>query len=203
MSKDIAATFKLLMVGDSGVGKSSILLRFTDDEFLPSENAAPTIGVDFKIKFIELDEKKYKLTIWDTAGQERFRTLTSSYYRGAQGVILVYDVSDKNSFESLGRWLEELDTYCTRRDVVKIIIGNKIDKGAERVIKNKEGASFARQNNALFLECSAKTQVGVVQAVEELVYKIIENPALWASSSKNGIQVTDQESDKSASDCYC
>ncbi|OMJ29946.1 Ras-related protein RABC1 [Smittium culicis] len=76
------------MIGDSGVGKSSILLRFTDDDFLPIEESAPTIGVDFKVKFVEIEEKKYKLAIWDTAGQERFRTLTSSYYRGAQGIIM-------------------------------------------------------------------------------------------------------------------
>ncbi|KAJ2012829.1 Ras- protein Rab-18-B, partial [Coemansia sp. S680] len=101
---EIASTFKILLVGDSNVGKSSILLRFTDDHFLSPEDTSATIGVDFKVKMYDLDGTRYKLTIWDTAGQERFRTLTSSYYRGAQGVILVYDVCSRESFEHLNNW---------------------------------------------------------------------------------------------------
>ena len=121
--KDISATFKLLLIGDSGTGKSSILLRFTDDTWLHPDEVSATIGVDFKVKVVEVEDKRYKLTIWDTAGQERFRTLTSSYYRGAQGVVLVYDVSNRASFEHLQLWFAELETYASSKEVIKIIVG--------------------------------------------------------------------------------
>ena len=124
--------FKILLIGDAGVGKSSILLQFTDGFF--NENLQSTIGVDFKIKTIETDgpdgtRKRVKATIWDTAGQERFRTLTSSYYRGAQGIILVYDVSRKDTFLGLENWLKEIEQFSMGggRDIVKLLVGNKVD----------------------------------------------------------------------------
>ena len=125
--------FKLLLIGDAGVGKSSMLLRFTDDTF--SEQLQSTIGVDFKVKMITVNGKKVKMTIWDTAGQERFRTLTSSYYRGAQGIVLVYDVNRRDTFENLNHWLKEVEAYspAAGRDVVKLLVGNKIDKVKENV----------------------------------------------------------------------
>ncbi|XP_064492337.1 ras-related protein Rab-18 isoform X2 [Pseudopipra pipra] len=126
MDEDVLTTLKILIIGESGVGKSSLLLRFTDDTFDPE--LAATIGVDFKVKTISVDGNKAKLAIWDTAGQERFRTLTPSYYRGAQGVILVYDVTRRDTFVKLDNWLNELETYCTRNDIVKMLVGNKIDK---------------------------------------------------------------------------
>ncbi|KAJ2386192.1 hypothetical protein GGI05_004458 [Coemansia sp. RSA 2603] len=188
-SPEITATFKILIVGDSGVGKSSILLRFTDDHFLPPEETSATIGVDFKVKMYDLDDQRYKLTIWDTAGQERFRTLTSSYYRGAQGVILVYD----------------LNTYCSNEDVVKMIIGNKIDKEAERQVSRKEGSDYARKHQTLFLECSAKTKIGVQQAMGELVGKVVETPSLWRKSSpgKGTVYVNDSVPSGLAGGCSC
>ena len=99
--------FKLLLIGDAGVGKSSILLRFTDDTF--DEHLQSTIGVDFKVKMRTIAGKRVKMTIWDTAGQERFRTLTSSYYRGAQGIMLTYDVTRRQTFDNLNQWLQEVD----------------------------------------------------------------------------------------------
>ena len=102
---------KVLLIGDAGVGKSSLLLRYTEDKF--DEALGSTIGVDFKVKTVEADGKRVKLTLWDTAGQERFRTLTSSYYRGAQGVVLVYDVTRRATFDDLQRWLEEVDAFCS------------------------------------------------------------------------------------------
>ncbi|KEH35599.1 small GTPase family RAB protein [Medicago truncatula] len=118
--------FKLLMIGDSGVGKSSLLLCFTSDSF---ENLSPTIGVDFKVKYFTIDGKKLKLAIWDTAGQERFRTLTSSYYRGAQGIIMAYDVTRRDTFTNLSEvWAKEVDLYSTNQDCIKMLVGNKVDK---------------------------------------------------------------------------
>lgn len=118
--------FKLLLIGDSGVGKSSLLLSFTSDTF---EDISPTIGVDFKVRVVDIEGKKLKLSIWDTAGQERFRTLTSSYYRGAQGVIMVYDVTQRETFKNLSDvWLTEVELHSTNQDCIKMLVGNKVDK---------------------------------------------------------------------------
>ena len=133
--------FKVLLIGDAGVGKSSILLRFTDDSF--EEQMASTIGVDFRVKTVTLGGKTVKLTIWDTAGQERFRTLTSSYYRGCHGVILVYDVNERESFTHLQQWLEELELYSTTQHFVKLLVGNKIDV-KDRQVTVEEAETFAR-----------------------------------------------------------
>ncbi|KAI9269279.1 ras family-domain-containing protein [Phascolomyces articulosus] len=196
-------TLKLLLIGNSSVGKSSLLLRFTDDTFLPQEEVSATIGVDFKVSMTNIEGKTYKLTIWDTAGQERFRTLTSSYYRGAQGVILVYDVSSRDSFEALDNWWNEVNTYCSSPDVVKMIVGNKVDKESSRAVTYKEGAAMARKLQTLFIECSAKTNVGVKEAFEELVTKIIETPSLWQKKQtpNNTVRVNVQQSQ--ASGCSC
>ncbi|KAG8519339.1 Ras-related protein Rab-18 [Galemys pyrenaicus] len=148
MDEDVLTTLKILIIGESGVGKSSLLLRFTDDTFDPE--LAATIGVDFKVKTISVDGNKAKLAIWDTAGQERFRTLTPSYYRGAQGVILVYDVTRRDTFVKLDNWLSELETYCTRNDIVNMLVGNKIDKENREVDRN-EGLKFARKHSMLFI----------------------------------------------------
>eukprot|EP01087_Luapelamoeba_hula_P023463 TRINITY_DN862_c0_g1_i3.p1 TRINITY_DN862_c0_g1~~TRINITY_DN862_c0_g1_i3.p1 ORF type:complete len:175 (+),score=30.47 TRINITY_DN862_c0_g1_i3:99-623(+) len=161
--------FKLLIIGDSATGKSSILLRFTDDEF--DEDHPCTIGVDFKVKLMDFGDKRINLTIWDTAGQEKFRALTSSYYRGTQGIILVYDVTNRASFQHLNDWLGEIDMYCNNSDVVKLLVGNKIDK-EKREVSREEGAAFAQSKAMVFIECSAKTKLGIHQAFEELVNKV-------------------------------
>ncbi|CAJ0824488.1 14313_t:CDS:10 [Entrophospora sp. SA101] len=182
-NNDYFATLKILLVGNSNVGKSSLLLRFTDDTFLPHEEVSATIGVDFKVHEMVVDEKKYKLTIW-----ERFRTLTSSYYRGAQGIIFVYDVSIRETFDQLDNWFNELNTYCSNKNIAKIIIGNKIDKGTERAISRKEGEAYARKLQTLYTECSAKTKYGVEEAFAELVRKEVATQKKIASNAATALQ---------------
>jgi len=176
-------TFKLLLIGDSGVGKSSLLLRFTDGTF--EEDIGTTIGVDFKVKVLNVRNKqRVKLTIWDTAGQERFRTLTSSYYRGAQGVVLVYDISSAESFDHVKQWMAEVQMYTTVPDVITLLVGNKVDKRAkEDAVPRATAEAFAREHGLLFIECSARTKEGVQQAFEELVNKILDTPSLLANTS--------------------
>jgi len=172
--------FKLLMIGDAGVGKSSMLLRFTDDSF--DEHIQSTIGVDFKVKHLDVNDKRIKLTVWDTAGQERFRTLTSSYYRGAQGVVMVYDVTKRDSFENLEQWLNEVKLYSPNNGegVVKLLVGNKID--LERKVPREEAEAWARSQGMLFLEASAKTKTGIKQCFMEVVHKIVEDPELLVNT---------------------
>jgi len=175
--------FKVLLIGDAGVGKSSLLLRFTDDSF--EEHMASTIGVDFKVKTISVGGKTAKLTIWDTAGQERFRTLTSSYYRGCHGIILVFDVNERETFDHLQQWLEELDLYATTAHTAKLLVGNKIDLQA-REVSVEEATDFARQQAMMYVEASAKSRAGVRQAFEEVVQKILDTPDLLAAASGGG-----------------
>jgi len=202
----ILTTLKLLIIGESGVGKSSLLLRFTDDAF--DHEQAATIGVDFKVKTIHINGDKVKLAIWDTAGQERFRTLTPSYYRGGQGAILVYDVTSRESFQKVDNWLNELETYSTNHDLIKMLVGNKCDMVDERVVTKEEGMKCARKHHMMFIEASAKTKEGVVCAFEELVEKIIQTPALWEKTDtrKGGTHQLNAQTDQGqGSGCqgYC
>jgi len=158
MSSDYDYLFKLLLIGDSGVGKSCLLLRFADDTY--TDSYISTIGVDFKIRSVDLDGKKVKLQIWDTAGQERFRTITSSYYRGAHGIIIVYDITDKESFDNVRQWLFEIDRYASET-VCKLLVGNKMDLKNKRAVEYEQGKAFADELNIPFLETSAKNATNV------------------------------------------
>ncbi|XP_028549781.1 ras-related protein RIC1 [Dendrobium catenatum] len=152
---------KLLLIGDSGVGKSCLLLRFADDSYLDSYIS--TIGVDFKIRTVEQDGKTIKLQIWDTAGQERFRTITSSYYRGAHGIIVVYDVTDQESFDNVKQWLNEIDRYASE-NVNKLLVGNKCDRTANKVVSYETAKAFADEIGIPFMETSAKDATNVEHA---------------------------------------
>ncbi|KAG2276554.1 hypothetical protein Bca52824_059109 [Brassica carinata] len=153
--------FKLLLIGDSGVGKSCLLLRFADDSYLDSYIS--TIGVDFKIRTVEQDGKTIKLQIWDTAGQERFRTITSSYYRGAHGIIVTYDVTDQESFNNVKQWLNEIDRYASE-NVNKLLVGNKNDLTSQKVVSTETAQAFADELGIPFLETSAKNATNVEEA---------------------------------------
>ena len=163
--------YKILIVGNSGVGKSSILLRFCDECFM--ESFISTIGVDFKIRTINIDDKIYKLQIWDTAGQERFRTITSSYYRGAHGILLVYDVTDRHTFNTLSTWCEEINKYINNIGI--IIIGNKIDIKEKRDVGYDEAHQYAQNHDYGYIETSAKNDTNIGNAFIELVKKMNSN----------------------------
>jgi Ras-related protein Rab-1A len=152
--------FKILLIGDSGVGKSCLLLRFADDSW--TDTHISTIGVDFKIKTLNIDGKTIKLQIWDTAGQERFRTITSSYYRGAQGIILVYDCTDQESFSNVKQWMGEIDRYACE-NVNKLLVGNKTDLVNEKVVDTATAKAFADSMVIPFIETSAKNATNVEQ----------------------------------------
>ena len=161
MNTDYDYLFKILLIGNSGVGKSSLLLRFADDTF--TDNFMPTIGVDFKIRTLEVDGKTIKLQIWDTAGQERFKTITSSYYKGAHGIIVVYDVTDKESFKNIDTWMNEVEKHASD-NVSRILVGNKSDLTDSRQVATDEGKELADQYNIRFMETSAKESANVEEA---------------------------------------
>lgn len=169
------------MVGESAVGKSSLLLRFSEGAF---EELSPTIGVDFRLKTIALEGKNVKLSLWDTAGQERFRTITASYYRGAHGVVFVFDVTRRETLDALQEtWMKEFDTFSTIPDAVRMIVANKTDLEAARQVTRAEGLDFARAHGCLYVESSAKSDIGVTECFEELVRKILETPGLLSEGS--------------------
>jgi len=162
--------FILVLIGDSNVGKSCLLLRFADDTY--TESYISTIGVDFKIRTIDLDSKTIKLQIWDTAGQERFRTISSTYYRGAHGIIIVYDITNIESFHNVQRWMQEIDKYA-KESVSKLLVGNKSDLVQQRVVTEVEGRNFAKDHGLPFLETSAKSGVNVDQAFMKMASQIL------------------------------
>jgi len=171
---------KLLLIGDSGVGKSCLLLRFSDDSFTPS--FITTIGIDFKIRTIELDGKRIKLQIWDTAGQERFRTITTAYYRGAMGIIMVYDVTDEKSFVNIRNWMRNIEQHASE-DVNKILVGNKCDLAEKRMVDWDRGKALAEEFKIDFVETSAKNSTNVdnsfitlAKAVKKRIFDAADPP---------------------------
>ncbi|XP_068172994.1 ras-related protein ORAB-1-like [Antennarius striatus] len=181
MNPEYDYLFKLLLIGDSGVGKSCLLLRFADDTY--TESYISTIGVDFKIRTVDMDGKMVKLQIWDTAGQERFRTITSSYYRGAHGIIIVYDVTEQESFNNVKQWLEEIDRYACE-NVSRMLVGNKCDLVGKKVVDAATAQELASSLKISFLETSAKSSDNVEGAFLTMASEIHKRVA----SEGGGIQ---------------
>lgn len=168
--------FKILLIGDSGCGKSSILSRFCDDKF--DYHFMSTIGVDFKIKNLAINDINIKLQIWDTAGQERFRTITGSYYRSAIGVIIVFDLTDRKSFDNVKYWLQEVDKYA-QSDVKKILIGNKSDLTEERQITQDDITELLYNNRLSYIETSAKDNININNIFTELSNNILNDKKIY------------------------
>ena len=186
--QDYEFIFKVLLLGNSNVGKSSLFLRFVDDIW--NDTFVPTIGVDFKIKTFEIDDKKIKMQIWDTAGQERFKNIIASYYRGAHGILLLYDVTDKDSFKNLSNWLIEIEKNASK-NVLKVLIGNKSDLEDKRLVSYNQGKEFADTYGLKFIETSAKKNLNVNEAFETLGREL-----MIASTDK---KITSQKQNKKIS----
>ena len=187
---DSLVSLKFLLLGESGVGKSSLMLRFTEDELNPK--IVPTIGLDFKVKVMDCMGYSVKLSIWDTAGQERFNYITSTYYRGSHGVILVYDLTSRISFEKLNHWLLEESRYRRENNTVKLVVGNKRDLSESREVSYEEGREWAERRGFHFEETSAITSSSVGTVFDCLVGKILQQPDLWDKSViKSGRRLED------------
>ncbi|XP_069507807.1 ras-related protein Rab-35-like isoform X1 [Ambystoma mexicanum] len=168
--KDYDHLFKLLIIGDSGVGKSSLLLRFADNTF--SGSYITTIGVDFKIRTLVINGERVKLQIWDTAGQERFRTITSTYYRNTHGVIIVYDVTNPGSFVNVQRWLHEIGQNCDT--VCKILVGNKNEDPSRKQVESSDAKRFSDQMGVRLFETSAKENTNVEEMFNAITFMVLK-----------------------------
>ena len=175
--------YKILLLGDSTVGKTCFLLRYTDDTFLDLHMA--TIGLDYRLKTMILDDHKIvKVQLWDTAGQDKFRAITRNYYKGARGIILIYDVTNTKSYENIKKWINEIKEEIFE-NVTIILIGNKIDNEAERKISKEQGEKLANDFHVQFFETSAKTGEGINESVFYLVQKIVETDPEIKKRGKN------------------
>ncbi|XP_044755276.1 ras-related protein Rab-3 isoform X2 [Coccinella septempunctata] len=199
--------FKLLIIGNSSVGKTSFLFRYADDSFTSA--FVSTVGIDFKVKTVYRHEKRVKLQIWDTAGQERYRTITTAYYRGAMGFILMYDITNEESFNSVQDWVTQIKTYSWDNAQV-ILVGNKCDMEDERVISFERGKQLADQLGVEFFETSAKENVNVKAVFERLVDIICDkmsdsldtDPTLMSGGGKVP-RLTDAPQGPQAANCNC
>ncbi|KAF7665486.1 hypothetical protein LDENG_00141300 [Lucifuga dentata] len=198
--------FKILIIGNSSVGKTSFLFRYADDSFTPA--FVSTVGIDFKVKTIYRNDKRIKLQIWDTAGQERYRTITTAYYRGAMGFILMYDITNEESFNAVQDWSTQIKTYSWDNAQV-LLVGNKCDMEDERVVATERGRQLSEQLGFEHFETSAKDNINVKQTFERLVDIICErmtetldnnDPAI--TGAKQGPQLNEQPQ-RSPQDCTC
>lgn len=189
------------MIGDTGVGKSCILLRFADDTF--TDSYISTIGVDFRFRTVEIEKKTCKLQIWDTAGQERYRTITSAYYRGADAIVMVYDVTNRDSFRHVNDWLLEVTRYSSE-DTCKLLVGNKSDLTVARVVSTADGEKFANELQVDFLETSAMDGSNVEKAFFHLTKALMargKNRDAQAGSQLTGGSGTNGGSHKQGGNC--
>jgi Ras-related protein Rab-1A len=172
---------KILIIGDSNVGKTSILLQYTSNFF--QETHIATIGVEFKLKEIMLDNIEYKLNIWDTAGQERFKAITKSFFKAADGIVFVYDVTNKPSFENIKNWIKDAESKAN--DFKIIIVGNKIDLNDSREVSFEEGKNLAKKKNCPFFESSAKDKINIDEIFITLLEEILKAQKNIKEEKKN------------------
>ncbi|KAL6523231.1 Ras-related protein RABA4d [Orobanche gracilis] len=187
-NQKIDYVFKVVLIGDSAVGKSQLLARFARNEF--SLESKATIGVEFQTKTLVIDHKTVKAQIWDTAGQERYRAVTSAYYRGAVGAMLVYDMTKRQSFDHMARWLEELRAHADK-NIIIMLIGNKCDLGTLRAVPTEDAQEFAERENLYFMETSALQATNVESAFLTIlteIYWIVSKKSLTAKEGSDYVK---------------
>jgi len=162
---------KILTIGESGVGKTCILLRYTDNKFI--KHHLTTIGIDYKTKDVNINGKSIKLKIWDTAGQERFRNITQQYYKGADGIVLVFDLTDRNSFEKIREWMKQIQSYTQRESIAIVLLGNKCD-AENKAVSAKEASDIAAEYNMKFFETSAMNNINIEESFKQLSTDIVK-----------------------------
>jgi small GTP-binding protein len=162
--------FKLVLIGDSGVGKTNIISRYVHDRY--SANTISTVGIEYSIRNVEIDGKTIKVQIWDTAGQERYRAVPSAYFRGALGAIVVYDITRSCTYDSVGRWLYETHSQTQHQEPVKLLIGNKSDMADIREVAIDDAKAYAESNQMSFMETSAKDSTNIEEAFKLIVHEI-------------------------------
>jgi small GTP-binding protein len=185
---DYDIIYKIVLIGDSSVGKTNIFSKYLNDEFDPDSKA--TVGVEFGTKDFKIEEKLVKVQIWDTAGQERYRSITNAYYKGAKGCLLVYDITNKFSFESLDRWLDELKNNGDS-DISIMLVGNKNDLESDRAISLEEGKNFAEFHKMAFIETSALNGNNIEKAFSELISDVYKSQN-FSSNKKDNIKLNEK-----------
>jgi len=199
MSSDTNHTFKILTIGESGVGKTCILRRFVENKFLKSHLA--TIGIDFRTKVIHVYGKDIKLKIWDTAGQERYHNITSQIYKGADGIILVFDVNEEISFTKIKDWIEQIKSNVSQEEISLILLGNKCDI-EERAISKEQGQEMANSLNVNYYETSALNGTGINEAFEGLTKEIMKKKKVINSDGRT-ISLTSSQKAKNPKKGCC
>ena len=162
---------KILTIGESGVGKTCILLRYTDNKFI--KHHLTTIGIDYKTKDVNINNKSIKLKIWDTAGQERFRNITQQYYKGADGIVLVFDLTDRNSFEKIREWMKQIQSYTQKESIAIVLLGNKCD-AENKAVTIQEASEIASEYNMKFFETSAMNNINIEESFTQLSTQIMK-----------------------------
>jgi len=202
MTSEPCMTFKILTIGESGVGKTCVLRRFVENKFL--KNHLATIGIDFKTKTLNINNQEIKLKIWDTAGQERFRNITTQYYKGADGIVLVYDVTDEASYDKIRDWMEQILSNTQQDEIGLVLLGNKCDM-EPRSVTEEMGNKMAEELKISYFETSALTGQGIKEAFEKLTRDIMKKKGVGEGNSETGgVSLNNKQKkkkDKKDSDC--
>ena len=197
MTSEPSNIFKILTIGESGVGKTCILRRFVENKFL--KNHLATIGIDFKTKTLTINNQEIKLKIWDTAGQERFRNITTQYYKGADGIVLVYDVTDEASYEKIKDWMDQILSNTQKEDIGLVLLGNKCDM-EPRNVTEEQGNKMAQELNISYFETSALTGQGIKEAFEQLTRDIMKKKGVGNDNGEN-VDLKKNQKKKKGGDC--
>lgn len=198
--EELDYSYKILTLGEQSVGKTSILLRFTDNKFY--SNHIYTIGIDYKFKIVNINNKTVKLKIWDTAGQERFRNITQQYYKGTDGVFLVYDITDRNTFEKVRDWMKQIKEHTQTENIGIMLLGNKCDLNDKREVSFEEGNGLANEYGIMFKETSAYKDINISECFNDLVTNIM--PTQTVSEQKEEpitIIISNKQKEKEVTGC--